>query len=191
MRRSEILWLAFEKFAIFFSFVVAFVLVVTLLLVAFAAWQAAPLLQGLKDGLVCDTVSGLNTLLIDFENTVITRTIHVSHTIPMQFELPLDMGVTARLTDDVPISRPATYVLPAGGGRINGTFSLNLPEGQKLPIHMRTSVPVEHQLHLEMDVPVSIPLRETELGGRDPAAQRTAGSAAIGYVGRDAPVPHP
>lgn len=164
MRRSEILWLAFEKFAIFFSFVVAFTLVLLLLVVAFAAWQAAPVLHGLKDGLICDTVSGLNTLLVDFESAVITRTIHISETIPVQFELPLDMGVTVRLTDNVAISRPASYVLPAGGGYINGTVSLNLPQGQKLPIRMRTSVPVDQKLPVEMDVPVLIPLRETELG---------------------------
>jgi hypothetical protein len=165
MRRSEILWLAFEKFAIFFSFVVTFVLVMILLVVAFVAWQAAPTLLDVKDGLVCDTITGLNTLLVDFEDAVITRTIHISQTIPVQFDLPLDQGLTVRLTDAVPLNRPATYSLPAGGGRINGTVYLQLPDGMKLPIHMRTSVEVDQQLPIQMDVPVAIPLRETDLGG--------------------------
>jgi hypothetical protein len=164
MRRSEILWLAFEKFAIFFSFVVALILVLTLLFVVVAAWRAAPVLQGLKDGLVCDTVTGLNTLLDDLENAVITQTVHISQTIPAQFELPLDMRETAKLTEDVPIDLPASYTLPAGGGRINGTVSLQLPKGQKLPIHLKAPVPVDQQLPVVMDVPVAIPLRETELG---------------------------
>jgi hypothetical protein len=165
MRRSEILWLAFEKFAIFFSFMVTFILVMILLVAAFVAWQSAPMLLDIKDGLVCDTITGLNTLLVDFEDAVITRTIHISQTIPVQFVLPLDQGLTVKLTDKVPLNRPATYSLPGGGGRINGTVSLELPNGMKLPIHMRTTVPVDQQLPIQMDVPVAIPLRETDLGG--------------------------
>jgi hypothetical protein len=165
MRRSEILWLAFEKFAIFFSFMVTFILVMILLVAAFVTWQSAPMLLDIKDGLVCDTITGLNTLLVDFEDAVITRTIHISQTIPVQFVLPLDQGLTVKLTDKVPLNRPATYSLPGGGGRINGTVSLELPNGMKLPIHMRTTVPVDQQLPIQMDVPVAIPLRETDLGG--------------------------
>lgn len=164
MKRSEILWLAFEKFAIFFSFVVTFTLIMILLVLAFVAWQAAPGLLDIKDGLVCDTVTGLNTLLVDFENAVITATIPVTDTVPVQFNLPLDQGLTVSLTDRVPLNRPATYVLPSGGGRINGTVYLELPEGQRLPIHMRTTVPVDQQLPVHLSVPVEIPLRDTELG---------------------------
>jgi len=158
------LWLAFEKFAIFFSFVVTFVLVMILLVLAFVAWQAAPMLLDLKDGLVCDTITGVNTLLVDFEEAVITRTIYISQTIPVQFDLPLNQGLTVKLTDGVPLNRPATYSLPGGGGRINGTVHLQLPQGMKLPIHMRTTVPVDQQLPVQMEVPVAIPLRETDLG---------------------------
>jgi hypothetical protein len=165
MKRSEILWLAFEKFAIFFSFAVAFTVIVALLVVGFALWQQRALIVSAKDGIVCDTVTGLNTLLDDFEDAVITRTIHISETIPVEFDQPLDKNVTVRLTQGVDLARPATYVLPAGGGRINGTVYLELPEGQRLPIHLSMEVPVRQQLPVEMDVPVAIPLKETDLGG--------------------------
>jgi hypothetical protein len=165
MKRSEILWLAFEKFAIFFSFAVTFVLVMILLVLAFVAWRSAPMLLSLKDGLACDTITGLNTLLDDFEDAVITRTIEISQTIPVQFDLDLDKNLTVRMTNDVPLNRPATYVLPAGGGRINGRVYLELPRGQKLPIHMSMVVPVDQQLPVQMEVPVAIPLKETDLGG--------------------------
>jgi hypothetical protein len=164
MKRSEILWLAFEKFAIFFSFTVTFILVMAVLVLGYAAYQTRPLLDGLADGLVCDTVTSINDLLADFEDAVITQTIYISETIPVQFSLPLNQKLTVNLTDDVSLSRPATYVLPAGGGRINGTVYLELPHGQKLPVHMQTTVPVDQQLPVEMVVPVSIPLKETELG---------------------------
>jgi len=165
MKRWEILWLAFEKFAIFFSFVVTFILVMALLVGVFVLWQQLPTLQGLKDGLACDTITGLNKLVDDFEGAVITRTIFISQTIPVRFSLPLDQSTNVQLTRDVPLSRPATMVLPGGGGRINGTVSLKLPDGQNLPVHMRMTVPVDQQLPVQMTVPVSIPLRETELGG--------------------------
>ncbi|HSJ55489.1 MAG TPA: hypothetical protein VLC52_17235 [Anaerolineae bacterium] len=165
MRRSEILWLAFEKFAIFFSFVFIFTVVIALLVVAYGAWLARDPLLSVKDGPICSTVTGLNTLLDDFESAVITRTIHISQTIPVQFELNLDRNITVDLTGSVPVNRPATMVLPAGGGRINGTVSMELPRGMRLPIHMTLPVPVDQQLPVEMDVPVSIPLRETDLGG--------------------------
>jgi hypothetical protein len=164
MKRSDILWLAFEKFAIFFSFVVTFILVMIMLVLAFGAWRALPVFESLKDGLVCDTVAGLNTLMDDFESAVITRTIHISQTIPVRFDLPLDKNLAVKLTQDVQLNRPTTFVLPAGGGQINGTVYLVLPRGQNLPVHMQLVVPVDQQLPVEMDVPVAIPLKETELG---------------------------
>jgi hypothetical protein len=164
MKRWEILWLAFEKLAIIFSFVVTFTLVMVLLAAAIGAWQQRSLLESVRAGLACDTVTGLNTMLVDFENAVITRTISISQTIPVQFDQPLDKNLNVELTENVSLSRPTTFVFPAGGGQINGTVYLDLPEGQVLPVHMRTSVGVSQTLPVQMEVAVAIPLKETELG---------------------------
>jgi hypothetical protein len=164
MKRSEALWLAFEKFAIFFSFMVAFVLVMVLLVAGFAIWQSLPLFQSLRTNLACPLIADVNGLVTDLDNATITRTIHISQTIPVQFALYLDKNLNVRLTQGVQINRPTSFTFPAGGGRINGTVSLVLPKGQTLPIHMQMTVPVDQQLPVEMDVPVSIPLKETELG---------------------------
>ena len=165
MKRWEVLWLAFEKFAIFFSFLVTFTLVMILLVVGFVMWQNLSLIEAMRDGLVCDTVTGVNTLLVDFEDAVITRTIYISQTIPVQFDLPLNQTTNARLAYDVPLNRGATFTLPAGGGPINGSVYMVLPAGQNLPVHLSMIVPVNQQLPVQMAVPVAIPLRETELGG--------------------------
>ena len=101
MKRSEILWLAFEKFAIFFSFAVTFTLVIAGLVLGWALWQTYPLFDAMADGLVCDTVTGVNNLLNDFEDAVITQTIAISQTIPVQFDLPLNQKLTVNLTDTV------------------------------------------------------------------------------------------
>ncbi len=164
MKRWEILWLAFEKFAIVFSFAVTFTLVILLLAVAIGVWQQRSLLESLRAGLACDTVTGLNAVLDDFENAVITRTVFISQNIPVQFEQPLDKSLDVDLTENVSLSRPTTFLFPAGGGQINGTVYLELPEGQVLPIHMSTSVEVSQTLPVQMDVAVAIPLKETELG---------------------------
>ncbi len=128
-------------------------------------WQQLPTLVAIKDGLVCDTVTGLNTLLNDFEDAVITRTIDINDAIPIEFDLPLDQNIVVQLTDGVELIRPASFVLPGGGGRINGTVYMELPQGSDLPIHLQTMVPVSQTVPVEMTVDVSIPLRETDLGG--------------------------
>jgi hypothetical protein len=164
MKRSEALWLAFEKFAIFFSFAVTFILVMVLLAAGIAIWRSLPLLQALRTDVACPLITDVNGLVTDLNNATITRTIHISQTIPVQFSLYLDKNLNVRLTQGVQINRPTSFRFPAGGGQINGTVSLVLPRGQTLPIHMQMNVPVDQQLPVAMNVPVSIPLKETELG---------------------------
>ena len=164
MKRSDMLWLAFEKFAIFFSFMVTFTLVMILLVVGYALWQNRAVLASLRDGLVCDTVGGVNTLMLDFESAVITRTISIQKDIPVRFDVPLDKNLHVQLTEDVSLNRPTSFVFPGGGGQINGRVYLVLPQGQDLPVHMQTTVEVSETLPVQMDVDVAIPLNETELG---------------------------
>jgi hypothetical protein len=164
MKRHERLWLAFEKFAIFFSFVVVFTLVMVFLVVVFAMWRTLPTLQALRTDVACPLIADVNGLVDELDNAVITRTIHISETIPVEFALTLDQNLNVQLTKGIQINRPANFTLPAGGGQINGTVFLVLPKGQNLPIHMQMTVPVNQQLPVEMDVPVTIPLKETELG---------------------------
>lgn len=164
MKRSEALWLAFEKFAIFFSFAVAFFLVMVLLVAAYGTWQAWPTVQMVRTDVVCPLVADVNSLVDDLGNAVITSTVPISQTIPVVFNLPVDESTTVELTKDVKLNRPTSFTLPAGGGQINGQVSLRLPEGQKLPIHMNMSVPVRQDLPVEMQVDVAIPLKDTELG---------------------------
>jgi len=164
MRRREILWLAFEKFAIMFSFVVVFALVMAFLVLAYGTWLSLPTLKAARNDMLCPMVTDVNNLLDELEEAVITRTIGISQTIPVNFAIELDKNLDVTLTEAVKLTRPATYVLPAGGGQINGTVYLSLPRGQKLPVHMRMTVPVSETLPVQMEVPVSIPLQETDLG---------------------------
>ncbi len=164
MKRYEILWLAFEKFAIVFSFVVAFTVVMILLVTAYVGWQMWPSILGLKDDVACPLIADVNNMVGDLEDAVITRTIPISQTIPVRFALPLDKNINVTLTQGVQLNRPTSFVFPGGGGQINGTVYLMLPQGQNLPVHMAMTVPVSQTLPVQMDVSVAIPLKETELG---------------------------
>lgn len=164
MQRGDRLWLALEKFAIFFSFVIVFVLVLGVLVLVYGALLARPSLRALRDDVACPLVADVQLLVEGLDGAVITRTIPISQTIPVVFDLPLEKSLNVDLTSDVQLNRPTTFVLPAGGGRINGTVYLVLPRGQNLPVHMEMTVPVSHTLPVQMDVSVAIPLKETDLG---------------------------
>jgi hypothetical protein len=164
MKRHELLWLAFEKFAIFFSFMVTFILMVIVLVLAYTAWRVLPTLYALRDDVACPMIADVNGLVGDLGNAVITRTIPISQTIPVRFDLPLDKNLDVQLTQGVKLNRPTSFTLPGGGGQINGSVYLVLPKGQKLPVHMTTMVEVSQTLPVEMNVDVAIPLKETELG---------------------------
>ncbi len=151
-------WQAFKTIAIIFSFAINIVVVILLLAIL-------PLVLPLVDSVVKPLVGGLNDSFVDMSEATITRTIEVSDNLPISFSLPLDTETVVRVTQPVPLSGiPATFVLPGGGGQINGLVSLNLPQGLELPVALSLEVPVEQTIPVNLAVSVEIPLNETELG---------------------------
>jgi hypothetical protein len=150
-------WQAFRNFAIIFSFVVNFVLLIVLMLVA-------PLILPIVNQIAVPIVGGLNNSFIDMGEAKITRTIQVDDTIPINFTLPLATTTRVRLTEPVPLSVQARFVLPGGGGIINGNVELQLPANLELPVFLNLSVPVSQTVPVQLAVDVDIPLSETELG---------------------------
>lgn len=150
-------WQAFKNIAIIFSFVVNLVLVIVLLL-------AAPLLLPGVNSIAQPLVSGLSDSFVQMGEASIQRTISVDDQIPVVFSLPLQEQTRVVLVEPVPMSGiPATFVLPGGGGAINGTVSLTLPEGTSLPVALDLTVPVSTTVPVQLDVGVDIPMQETEL----------------------------
>jgi hypothetical protein len=166
--------LALEKLAIAFSFVVTSAIVIVLIVFAiegWRVWQDLPPVEmpsslgALKEDVACKTISDLHNMIEDLDNAVIKQTIHIQQEIPVVFEVPLDKKTTVELSQDVPLNnRPITMNLPAQGGTVNGQVNMTLPQGYRLPIHLVMTVPISQSLPVEMDVPVEIPLNETDLG---------------------------
>jgi hypothetical protein len=150
-------WAAFKNIAIVFSFLMNVVLLITLLI--FAGWLMFPL----KTGVVEPTLDQLQSAVDALESATIQRTIQIDQQVPVSFTLPLNQKTTVVLSQDVELVRPATFLLPGGGGSINGTVILSLPTGMELPIVLDMAVPVNNSIAVQFPVDVSIPLRETEL----------------------------
>lgn len=155
--RRAALWAAFKNFAILFSFTVNFVLVIVLLL--FAGWLLFPIKTDLVEPILDDLQGAIDAL----GEATIVRTIPIDQQVPVSFTLPLNQATVVVLSQDVELVRPATFHLPGGGGAINGTVVLNLPQGLELPVHLNLDVPVDNSIPVRFPVQVSIPLKETEL----------------------------
>jgi hypothetical protein len=193
MERLKNFWNAFKDIAILFSFVVNFVLVVTLLVISIPALHAT---FALKTGMVEPLLNDLDAAFLGLGEATIDTTVQIDEDIPIQFNLPLDQpmpinfqlaieqNTTVVLQQPVPLNAPAQFNLPGGGGVINGNVSMNLPVGMRLPVYLSMVVPVSKTIPVRMNVPVSetIPIQMTvpvhiKLGeaGMDSAVQELRG----------------
>jgi hypothetical protein len=151
-------WQAFKTFAIIFSFTVNVVVLIVLLAIL-------PLILPIVDIIAKPLVGGLNDSFVDMSEATISRTIAVNDELDIAFTLPLATDTVVTVTENVPLSSvPARFVLPGGGGYINGFVSLELPQGLQLPVYLSLEVPVEQTIPVNLSVAVEIPLNETELG---------------------------
>lgn len=156
MQRFRSGWEAFKTFAILFSFIINLVLVIALVVTVSLIFQ-------IKNGIAEPLVDGLHASFVGLDKSTIDRVIPVRETIPVQFNLPLEQNTTVVLTGPVPLAANAQFNLPGGGGTINGTVSLQLPQGMALPVALDLDVPVDTMLPVSLDVRALIPVEETQL----------------------------
>lgn len=115
-----------------------------------------------------DQVSGLLGGLYDnfvkMDQARIQTMIHVEKDIPVQFELSVNGGTDVELTRPVEI-RGAVVDVSTGGLNIrDANATIILPAGVILPINIRDlKVPVNQSVRAVLDVPIDIPLNQTQL----------------------------
>ncbi len=154
--RSD-LWAAFKDLAILFSFTVNIVLVIVFLIIV--GWVIFPTKTEIVEPMMDELQTAINAL----DTATIYRTIQIDQQVPVDFVLPVRQSTTVVLSEAVPVSQPAVFTFPAGGGQIRGTVSLSLPAGTELPVYLEMDVPVQNEIHVQFPVEVAIPLNETEL----------------------------
>jgi hypothetical protein len=152
-------WQAFKTFAIIFSFTVNVILILVLLI-------ASPLIIPIVNDIVEPLVGDLNDSFVMMNDATITQVIPVRDAeAQVEFTLPLKEQTIVTLTSDVVLRRPAQFILPGGGGAINGDVILVLPKGQELPVELNLPIEVSQTITIaSMDVLAEIPLDETDLG---------------------------
>jgi hypothetical protein len=154
------LWNAFKNIAILFSFLVNFVLVAIVVILVLQADSLLAIKAQVAEPLLVD----LDQAFAALGETTIQSTVYITDTMPVVFGLPLEQDTNVILTQPVPLAVPAQFVLPGGGGAINGTVNLNLPQGQVLPVALGLNVPVSTTVPVVMKVPVTIELSEAGMG---------------------------
>lgn len=186
-RRAGRVWRRLLDAFTLFSFLFNVVLLLTLLL------SVNPLLR-LKSAFVEPLLEDLDRAFEGLGNTTIETAVEIDQPLAIRFDLPLDQPMdldfdlaigqetVVTLTEPVPLRElPARFTLPGGGGLINGTVTLTLPAGMRLPVRLDMVVPVEETIPVRMTVPVSqtIPVRMSipvsiQLGeaGLDPAVEQ-------------------
>jgi hypothetical protein len=137
--------------------VIALIMVVQLLGGTKAALSFA---QSQANGLL----GGLYTNFVKMDDASIKTTIHVEKDIPVQFSLNVSGATNVTLSQDVSISGALVTVNTGGLNINNARANIVLPEGTILPIFIENLVvPVDKTVPAILDVPVDIPLNQTEL----------------------------
>jgi hypothetical protein len=93
----------------------------------------------------------------------IRTNVQVDTTIPVQFDLQLERETTVVLTQDVAITNALVTVNTGGLNITRANTTIVLPQGTSLPVFLSLTVPVDTQVEVTLDVPVDIPLSQTEL----------------------------
>jgi hypothetical protein len=152
---------AFWTIASILSLTVNIILIIALLI----AYQMLDRILGLQTygvGQASGLLGGLYTNFVKMDQATIATTIPVDAVIPLNIEVPVQKTTQITLAD--------TAVIPNAHVRINtGELSINanavvtLPAGTPLTVSLDFPLTVQNSIPIHLDVPVNIPLNQTEL----------------------------
>ncbi len=109
-------------------------------------------------------LGGLYNNFVKMDAASIKTSIHVEKEIPVQFSLNVSGPTNVTLSKDVVISGALVTVNTGGLNINNARANIVLPAGTVLPINIQNLVvPVDQKVLAVLDVPVNIPLNQTEL----------------------------
>jgi hypothetical protein len=137
---------------------------VVLLIVVLMLWQNRAPVGALANDQVGQLLGGLydNFVLMDEAN--IQTSIHVEKEIPVKFDLLVSAPADVTLREAVVIDGALVTVATGGLNITNARARIVLPAGQLLPVNINNLVvPVNTSVLAVLDVPVDIPLNQTEL----------------------------
>jgi hypothetical protein len=109
-----------------------------------------------------DLLSGLYTNFELMDEASIETVIIVEDQIPLAITVPVETTTQITLSETVNIP-DAQVVINTGGLNINSTARVTLPAGTPLTVKLDFDLPVQDTVPVRLEVPVNIPLADTEL----------------------------
>ena len=163
--RLELFWTAFERFALFFSFIATLAILITMVLVynVVTSIEVPPSLTAEDvDPLFDVTRQGFEKI----QGSVLTTKVSIDHTVPITFEVrPNPSATELKLVGQNMIAAGAiTIDLRGDAGQLIGegaTFEIG--EGNVFKVNMDISQSVVINVPVQVEVPVEIPLSSLDL----------------------------
>ena len=143
------------------SLVVNLILIVVLLIL-FQLVDQLQSLQGTASNIGSSVLGGLYTNFEKMDQATIKTVIPVDAQIPLDISVPVQTTTQITLAETVNIPN-AQVVINTGGLNINSNARVTLPAGTPLMVNLNFNLPVQTTIPVHLEVPVNIPMAETEL----------------------------
>lgn len=149
---------AFWTIASVMSITVNIILIVILLLV----FQMLGVIQVTANDKVSGLLGGLYTNFVKMDQATITSTIPVDAVIPLNITVPVQTTTQITLAQTATI--PNAHVrINTGAVNIDANAVVTLPANTPLTVNLNFQLPVQNSVPVHLDVPVNIPLNQTQL----------------------------
>jgi hypothetical protein len=119
-------------------------------------------LQGAASNIGSAVLGGLYTNFEKMDRATIKTVIPVDAQIPLDISVPVQTTTQITLAEAVNIPN-AQVVINTGGLNINSNARVTLPAGTPLLVNLNFDLPVQTTIPVHLEVPVNIPMAETEL----------------------------
>ena len=144
--------------------VMSFTVNIVMLIVVLILLQMLGSIQFTASDQIGGLLGGLYDNFVKMDEASIRTNIHVEKEIPVNFTLNVSGPTNVTLSSDVIIDGALVTVQTGGLNITNARARIVLPGGTVLPINIENLVvPVDQKVLAVLDVPVDIPLNQTEL----------------------------
>ena len=119
-------------------------------------------LQGTASNIGASVLGGMYTNFEKMDRATIKTVIPVDAQIPLDINVPVQTTTQITLAEAVNIPN-AQVVITTGGLNINSNARVTLPAGTPLMVNLDFNLPVQATIPVHLEVPVNIPMANTEL----------------------------
>jgi hypothetical protein len=149
---------AFWTIASVMSFTVNIILIVILLITL----QMLGAIQVTADDQVSGLLGGLYTNFVKMDQATISANVPVDATVPLNIVVPVQ--TTTRITLAESVTIPNAHVrINTGALNIDADAQVTLPANTPLTVNLDFPLTVQNSIPIHLDVPVNIPLNQTQL----------------------------